>query len=306
MSCCTVCFPTIGRFLLIAALTVGSLDVAKAQTEQMSASVQLPTSLQETSNSIPPPPDFTLTLTLGGNGTGLVSSVPTGIDCGSDCTEGYDFATAVTLTATPDTGSTFTGFSGDADCSDGSVSMTVAVNCTATFTLDQYVLTTSTDGNGSGSVNKSPDQALYDHGSVVTLTATPDTGSAFTGWSGGGCSGTGSCLVTMDSAQSVTATFDSAVYTIGGTVSGLVGSGLVLRNNDHDDLAINSIGVFTFDTAMQDGSTYDVRIIAQPERLVEVCVVSNGSGTVNGAAVTDVMVTCETQPSIFKDSFEDR
>ena len=43
----------------------------------------------------------------------------------------------------------------------------------------------------------------------VTLTATPNGASAFTGWSGGGCSGTGTCVVTMDQARSVTATFSS-------------------------------------------------------------------------------------------------
>jgi hypothetical protein len=41
----------------------------------------------------------------------------------------------------------------------------------------------------------------------VTLTATPVGGSALTGWSGGGCSGTGACQVTMDQARAVTATF---------------------------------------------------------------------------------------------------
>ena len=45
------------------------------------------------------------------------------------------------------------------------------------------------------------------HGSTLTLTATPDTGSSFTGWSGGGCSGTGTCTVTVEAAKSVTASF---------------------------------------------------------------------------------------------------
>ena len=48
------------------------------------------------------------------------------------------------------------------------------------------------------------------HGTVVTVTATPATGSTFTGWSGA-CSGSGACSVTMDAAKSVTATFDTTV-----------------------------------------------------------------------------------------------
>jgi Divergent InlB B-repeat domain len=47
----------------------------------------------------------------------------------------------------------------------------------------------------------------FETGTAVTLTATPAAGSTFAGWSGGGCSGTGACTVTMISDQTVTATF---------------------------------------------------------------------------------------------------
>jgi len=50
--------------------------------------------------------------------------------------------------------------------------------------------------------------ANYSSGTQVTLTETPSGGSTFTGWSGA-CSGTGSCVVTMNSAQSVSAAFTS-------------------------------------------------------------------------------------------------
>ena len=50
--------------------------------------------------------------------------------------------------------------------------------------------------------------ATYDNGSVMTLTATPATRSFFRGWSGGGCSGSGSCTVIMSAATTVTATFN--------------------------------------------------------------------------------------------------
>lgn len=78
----------------------------------------------------------TLTITLTGTGSGTVTSVPTGIDCGVTCIAEYDIETTVALTATADTGSVFTGFIGDADCNDGSVTMSTTVNCIANFELE--------------------------------------------------------------------------------------------------------------------------------------------------------------------------
>ncbi len=76
-------------------------------------------------------------------------------------------------------------------------------------------LTVTKAGTQTGRVTSSPAgiycgtvcSNLFDAASMVTLTAAATTG-AFTGWSGGGCSGTGSCVVTMSAAQSVTATFN--------------------------------------------------------------------------------------------------
>lgn len=74
----------------------------------------------------------TLTVTVIGNGT--VTSNPAGITCGADCSEPYPLGTVVALTATPAAGYNFSAWSGDADCTDGSVTMTAARGCTATFT----------------------------------------------------------------------------------------------------------------------------------------------------------------------------
>jgi Divergent InlB B-repeat domain len=71
-------------------------------------------------------------------------------------------------------------------------------------------------GTGSGTVTSVPAgincgsncSASYPSGTAVTLTAAPASGSTFTGWTGGGCSGTGSCIVTLTAATSATATFD--------------------------------------------------------------------------------------------------
>lgn len=81
--------------------------------------------------------------------------------------------------------------------------------------LNSYALTVVRNGDGSGTVSSFPAgincgaacSANYNSGTMVTLTAAPHPGSVFAGWSGGGCSGTGTCAVTMDSAKSVAATF---------------------------------------------------------------------------------------------------
>jgi hypothetical protein len=80
----------------------------------------------------------------------------------------------------------------------------------------QQTLTVTKSGTGTGTVTSSPPgldcgvdcSETYADGTVVTLTATPDFGPYFAGWSGGGCSGTGTCTVTMTTPQTVTATFN--------------------------------------------------------------------------------------------------
>jgi hypothetical protein len=81
-----------------------------------------------------------------------------------------------------------------------------------------YSLTVTTAGSGTGTVTSQPGgidcgticSAVYASGKVVTLTASQADGTVFTGWTGSGCSGMGSCVVTMDAARSVTATFEEA------------------------------------------------------------------------------------------------
>lgn len=84
-------------------------------------------------------------------------------------------------------------------------------------------------------------------------------------------------------------------YTLGGTVSGLVGS-LVLQNNGGNDLIISTDGAFTFAASLPDTTAYVVSVLTQPAS--QTCTVTNGSGTISGAAVTNVGVGCV--PSSFQ------
>jgi hypothetical protein len=99
-----------------------------------------------------------------------------------------------------------------------------------------FTLTVDRTGSGSGSIASSPAgincpttcAADFPQGSQVTLSASANAGSTFSGWSGGGCSGTGNCAVTLSAATSVTATFTlspiATTTTLSGPASSMFGS----------------------------------------------------------------------------------
>jgi predicted RNA-binding protein with TRAM domain len=80
-------------------------------------------------------------------------------------------------------------------------------------------------------------------------------------------------------------------YSAGGTVSGLAGT-VVLQNNGSDSLVIASNGAFSFTTPVAQGGTYSVTVQTQPA--TQTCTVANGGGTMGGANVTNIAVTCST------------
>jgi len=99
-----------------------------------------------------------------------------------------------------------------------------------------------------------------------------------------GCGG-GSSATTDTNAGGTT------YYTIGGTLSGLTGSGLVLQNVFTDDITINSGSLyFGFPKPLLSGAGYGVTIKTQP--VGQTCTVTNGTGAVSGANVTNIAVTC--------------
>ncbi len=149
-------------------------------------------------------PNYDVNISL--SGAGRVTAE--GIDCPGDCTESYQSGTAVTLTATADTGFRFDQWQGDTDCLDGEVTVTAPVSCTAVF-IRQYPLDVSVNGYGTvtaAGIHCPGDcSEMFDSGTVISLTATPANGSHFVEWSGD-CSGS-DCSVTMDQAHTISALF---------------------------------------------------------------------------------------------------
>jgi hypothetical protein len=169
--------------------------------------------------------NFTLNVGKVGSGGGTVTSNPVGINCGFSCSANYSAGTLVTLSAAANGTSTFAGWAGDADCTDGQVTMNVNVNCTAQFDsqgVTTYTLTVTFAGTGSGTVTSSPPgiscnstcSASFSSGTTVTLTESPGGSSTFSSWSGGSgngnCTGSAStCIVTLSQNSGITATFNA-------------------------------------------------------------------------------------------------
>jgi len=139
----------------------------------------------------------------------------------------YKDGTVVTLMATPASGFRFTGWSGDLTGANNSATITMNANknVTATFTAIQRVLTMTT--NGSGSVSLNPPGGVYNDGAVVTLTATPMAGFLFTGWSGDLTGASNPATITLSNNKNVTATFIAVQRTLTVNTSG---AGNVLLN----------------------------------------------------------------------------
>src|SRR5271157_3578439 len=84
----------------------------------------------------------------------------------------------------------------------------------------------------------------------------------------------------------VTACHIGGGYTVGGSVTGLRGSGLVLENNSGDDLTLVASGSFVFTSGIDQGGAYSVTVKTQPSNPSQTCVVHNGSGTIGTADIS--------------------
>ena len=131
----------------------------------------------------------TLTVTSNGNGTVLGSGT-------------YDYGTKVTIKATAEDNYHFVKWSDGNTNATREVTVEADATYTATFAVDQYTISVSTDGNGTVSGTGS-----YGYGSTATLVATPKTGYYFAGWSDGETSATRTFTVISD--VELTAVFES-------------------------------------------------------------------------------------------------
>jgi hypothetical protein len=173
----------------------------------------------------------TLTIVKSGIGSGTVTSNPTGINCGSTCAYQFVSGSSVTLTATPDASSTFSGWLGGAISTNPTVTVTMNLDTTVESIFNKlYTLTVVKQGNGDGTVTSSPAgincgstcSYQFVSGTNVTLTATPNSMSSFKSWSGDFSGNSTTVTITMNSNKTVYATFN--IYEAGYFAGGFNGS----------------------------------------------------------------------------------
>ncbi len=173
---------------------------------------------------------FGLTTVIAGSGTagsGIASSPP-GINCETDCFQNYDINSIVTLTATPAGNAYFSGWNNcpSAVANICSVTIDQAYTVTANFTKHFELIVNNA---GGGTVSSAPAgiqcpldcDELYDSGTSVTLTATPQSSDyQFDGWSGACVNGSGNCVVDMTQTRNVTANFSLKQFSLDVTITG--------------------------------------------------------------------------------------
>ncbi len=203
---------------------------------------------------------YQLSVTKSGTGGGTVTADVGAINCGATCTATYDEGQMVAITATPDSTSHFAGWTGACAGTLPTCIVTMSQNLSvnANFTRNQYLLTVSKTGTGTGTVTSSPAgiscgvscSANFTGGSSVTLTAAADGTSVFMGWSGGGCSGTGNCIVSMTTPITVTAQFDLIVApSVTTNVATSVTGSTATLNGAANPNGASTLGWFRYSTA---------------------------------------------------------
>jgi environmental stress-induced protein Ves len=174
----------------------------------------------------------------------------------------------------------------------------IAVACTTnSYTLGGTVSGLTGTGLVLSSTGRTPvtitaGATTFSFGSVPSGTAYNVTATAQPASPTQNCvvaNGTGT--VTSANIANITVTCTTNTYTVGGTISGLTGTGLVLLNNLGDSLSVPAAATsFVFATPVASGALYSVSVGTSPTG--QTCTVTSGSGTVGGANITNVVLTC--------------
>ncbi len=220
---------------------------------------------------------FATRITEGGAYSVTVSAQPSGMTCSVANGTGTASANVTNVTVT---------------CASSSNTFTIGGTITG-LTATGLVL----QNNGGDNLTVASGAASFTFATPLAAGATYSV-TVLTQPSGETCTvtanGTGTATANV---TNVAVTCSTSAFTIGGTISGLTATGLVLQNNGADNLPPASGATsFTFATPVAAGSAYNVTVLTQPSGLT--CTVTNGSGTAN-ANVTNVAIACTNTVSTF-------
>ena len=148
--------------------------------------------------NIIPPVNYTVN-TIAMNGSVAISPIQ----------PNYNSGTNIQLTATPNTGYTFTSWSGDTSSTSNPIIITINKDkiITANFTAIPITSFTLNITSNNGLVLKTPALDAYNSGTSVELTATPNAGYTFSAWSGDAAGATNPLVVSMTANKNIVAVF---------------------------------------------------------------------------------------------------
>jgi hypothetical protein len=231
---------------------------------------------------------FTITASAIGTAGGNVTSDLVGINCGdsgASCSASYASGSIVTLTATPDAGTVFAGWvgacSGTGACM---LNMTADKQVRAVFGSNPLLNVTLTPlDNGAGTVTSRPVgincgtacSQEFAPETPVTLAPHPASGSTFAGW-GDGCSGVGTCTVTMLSSVAVEAQFGAPAFSVAATAP----NPATISPGQSATATVTVSSVFGFDKTVSFSCTVQPPAISGPTcSMGSITPPANGSAT---------------------------
>jgi hypothetical protein len=262
----------------------------------------------------PPPPPPPQTYTVGGTlsglaGGGLILQDNGGNDLPIAASGNFVFSTALASGAAFDVTVKTQPSSPSQTCTVGSATGTVGsaniTNVTVACVTNTYSIGGSVSGlTGSGLVlqdNAGNDLTVAAGSSTFAFTTPIASGANYqvtvktqpTGPSQTCAATAATGTVVSSNITNVAVTCTTNSYTVGGSISGLTASGLVLQDNGGDDLTVSATSTsFTFATAVASGAAYGATVKTQPSG--QACAITSGSGTVGAAPITNVAVSCTT------------
>lgn len=199
----------------------------------------------------------------------------------------YEYGTQISLTAQPKNGYYFTGWTGDKIDTSKQLNFKITrdMNISANFAeIGRYVINTT---NKNGKILRNPDSTSYLLGSLVTLTAMPDTGYRFVNWTGDTTSQSSQMKITVDRNRNVEAKFEKIKYTVT-TISSIGG-------------AIDPQGPIS----VEHGQAIVFKFIPQAYHHIKDVIVNNTSkGIRDSLVISNVIGNTEVKVLFAPDTFE--